>query len=163
MNFFIIQQKQKKAKQLRDMHSTRPKDYWRYLNNLKDKHTTKTPPLQDFYDYFKETNFSPNAETFHFEQTGFNEDDNSDILNALITETEITAAVRALKTGKSAGLDGILMSTLKIPYICSYHFTLNFLIQCLKLASYPNLGSKEEIIPSLRIREISRTLKITAP
>ena len=52
MNFFINQQKQKKAKQLRDMHSTRPKDYWRYLNNLKDKHTTKTPPLQDFYDNY---------------------------------------------------------------------------------------------------------------
>ena len=105
MNFYTNQQKQKNAKRLRDMHSTRPKDYWRYLNSLNDKHTTKTPPLQEVYDYFKETNFSPNVETYYFEQTGFNEDNYNDKFNVPITETEITAAIRDLKTGKSVGLD----------------------------------------------------------
>ena len=90
------------------MHSTRPKDNWRYLNSLNNKHTNKTPPLQDFYDHFKGTNSSSNTETFDSEQMEFNDVDNNDILNVPIIENEITLAILAFKSGKAAGLDGIL-------------------------------------------------------
>lgn len=52
MNFYIIKQKQSNAKCLRDIHSSRPKEYWRYLNSLKTKDNSKLPPLEAFYTYF---------------------------------------------------------------------------------------------------------------
>ena len=141
MNFFINQQKQNNASRLRDMQSKRPKDYWRYLNSLSKKNTLKTPPLQEFYDYFKDINSTPDIEQFDSEQAGFRNNDNNDILNVPITENEILLAIRALKLGKSAGLDYILNEYIKNTV---HMFILNFLILSLKLALYPTPGSKVE-------------------
>ena len=120
MNFFINKRKQKNATRLRSMHSTSPKDYWRYLNSLNKKQADKKPPLQDFYDYFKKINSSPNSENFDSERMGYNENDNNDILNIPITENEINLAIRNLKSGKSAGLDGIVNEYIKT----TAHFTM---------------------------------------
>ena len=95
------------------MQSKRPKDYWRYLNSLSKKNTSKTPPLQEFYDYFKDIDFTQDIEQFDSEQAGFRNNDNNDILNVPITENEILLAIRALKLGKSAGLDHILNEYIK--------------------------------------------------
>ena len=51
MNFYINKQKQSNAKRLRDIHSSRPKEYWRYLNSLKTKDNSNLPPLEAFFFY----------------------------------------------------------------------------------------------------------------
>ena len=52
-------------------------------------------------------------ESFDFEKSGFNGDDADDILNVTISEQEIYTAIRNLKSGKSAGFDGILNEYIK--------------------------------------------------
>ena len=53
-------------------------------------------------------NSSHYEESFDFEESGFNGDDADDILNVVISEQEIYTAIRNLKSGKSAGFDGVL-------------------------------------------------------
>ena len=59
-----------------------------------------------------------NLENFDFEPMGFNE--NGDILIIQITENEINLAIRNLKSGISAGLDGIVNEYIKT----TAHFTM---------------------------------------
>ena len=87
---------------LRDIHSSRPKEYWRYLNSLKTKDNSKLPPLEAFYTYFKEINRSSSDGKFDFESSNFNISESDDILNVHITEFEISKAIREIrKSGRS--------------------------------------------------------------
>ena len=95
------------------MQSNNPKEYWRYLNSLNKSQTGKGPPIHDFYDYFKKINSSQNTDNYDPSQMGFNENDNNQILNTPITDNEINLAIRNLKSGKSAGLDGIVNEYIK--------------------------------------------------
>lgn len=66
------------------------------------------PPIDDFFEYFKETNSSSSIETLNLDQAGFSPDDADEILNIPISEKEISDAISSLKNGKPAGLDCIL-------------------------------------------------------
>lgn len=113
LNFYINKQKHSNAQRLREIHSKQPKTYWRYLNSLKTTDSVNVPPVEDFYNFFKEVNSSRYEESFDFEESGFNGEDADDILNVAISEQEICTAIRNLKSGKSAGLDGILNEYIK--------------------------------------------------
>ena len=108
MDFYINTQKQSNEKRLRDIHSSRPKEYWRYLNSLKTKNNVKMPPLDAFHIYFKDVNRSKYDDTFDFETSDFHISESDDILNSPITDFEISKAIRDLKLGKAAGHDEIL-------------------------------------------------------
>ena len=108
MDFYINIQKQSNEKRLRDIHSSRPKEYWRYLNSLKTKNNVKMPPLDAFRIYFKDVNRSKYDDTFDFETSNFHISESDDILNSPITDFEISKAIRDLKLGKAAGHDEIL-------------------------------------------------------
>ena len=94
MNTFIAKHKDSKAKQLRDMHSNRPKDFWKYLNSLKPKENSIMPSVEEFYSNFKNINADPNHTDFDFESSNFNIHDNENILNSSITECEIKTAIK---------------------------------------------------------------------
>ena len=113
LNFYISRQKQSNANKLRDIHSSKPKDYRRYLNSLKTKSNVDTPPLEDLYAFFKNINSSSHAEDFDLDETTFNIRDNDEILNIPISVFEISSAIRGLKPGKSAGYDEILNKYVK--------------------------------------------------
>ena len=108
MDFYINIQKQSNEKRLRDIHSSRPKEYWRYLNSLKTKNNVKMPPLDAFHIYFKDVNRSKYDDTFDFETSSFHISESDGILNSPITDFEISKAIRDLKLGKAAGHDEIL-------------------------------------------------------
>lgn len=72
---------------------------------------------------------------------GFNDVDNNDILKVPITENEITLAIRALKSGKSAGLHGIINEYITNTAHMLINFILNSSIQSLKPVFYPTVGS----------------------
>ena len=114
MNRHINKHKWKNMNRLRQMHTIKPKEYWRYLNTVtKNKSNTKNPPLRDFYEYFKTVNVLENEESFNIHESEYNADDSDQILNSEITETEILKATNALKSGKSPGYDEILNEYIK--------------------------------------------------
>ena len=77
MNFYINKQKQSNAKRLRDIHSSRPNEYW---------DNTKLPPLKAFYTYFKEIKRSSCDGKLDSESSNFNISESDDILNVPITK-----------------------------------------------------------------------------
>ena len=96
MNRHINKHKWKNMNRLRQMHTIKPKEYWRYLNTVtNNKSNTKNPPLRDFYEYFKTVNVSENEESFNIHESEYNADDSDQILNSEITETEILKAINA--------------------------------------------------------------------
>lgn len=113
MNFYINKQKETNAKKLREIHSSNPKDYWRYLNSLKKTSNSNMPPLSKFYEHFKDINSSSDSETFSFDEYDFNIHDANETLNTVITENEIASAIRGLKLGKASGYDEILNEYIK--------------------------------------------------
>ena len=90
MNFYINKHKWKNANKLRQIHSTIPKEYLRFLNCLtkiipvKKKKKKKTS-LQDFYDYFRIANTSETNEELAFEQSGYDSEKSDQILNIKIS------------------------------------------------------------------------------
>lgn len=52
MNFFINKQKQKNEDKLRQIHSTNPKEFWKYLNSFQNKGNEISPTVNEFYDFF---------------------------------------------------------------------------------------------------------------
>ncbi|MCG8033764.1 MAG: reverse transcriptase family protein [Candidatus Thiodiazotropha taylori] len=108
MNFHISKYKYKNANKLRNMHSSKPKDFWHYLNSIKRQTKTSSPPLQTFYDYFKNINTSEDNTDFDFHNSKFNIEDSNQMLNENISESEISLAIRGLKSGKAAGHDEII-------------------------------------------------------
>ena len=113
MNFYISKQKHEKANYLRDLHSSKPKDYWQYLNTLKRRSQTSAPTLQHFYEYFKDVNMSNDRSNFDFNESNFNINNADIILNSSITGQEISSAMKGLKSGKAAGFDEILNEYIK--------------------------------------------------
>ena len=121
-----------REKKLREMHSKSPKQYWQFLNSVKDKSNTKSPPpppppVQAFYDYFKNLNendlASPNDD-----QNDLNIQDDNDLLNSKITESEILISISSLNNGKLPGEDSILneyIKTTKTLFLPLYTFLFN--------------------------------------
>ncbi|MEW8548196.1 MAG: reverse transcriptase family protein, partial [Candidatus Thiodiazotropha sp.] len=113
MNFFINKHKESNATKLRDIHSKRPKEFWRYLNSLKPKQNNKMPSINQFHNYFKKVNTDVNSSEPDFDDSDYRIDDDDDILNSSISDSEIRMAVRQLKNGKAPGFDGILNEYIK--------------------------------------------------
>ena len=103
INTYMSKHKYTAEKKLRSMSSTKPKDYWKFLNSLKTNNQTKYPPIETFFEYFKNANKSndsdepppdadhniiPNIET-------------TESLNNQITCSEMEKAITKCKNGKS--------------------------------------------------------------
>ena len=114
MNYHINKHTFKNANKLRQMHLAKPKEYWRYLNSInKTKSNAKIPPIQEFYNYYKNINTSEINETFDFGESEYEADNADIILNSKISEEEISTAINGLKLGKSPGHDEILNEHIK--------------------------------------------------
>ena len=57
MDKYITLYRVNKSKQLKDMESKNPKEYWRYLNSKNcNKSQKEHPSLDDFYEHFRNIN-----------------------------------------------------------------------------------------------------------
>ncbi|MEW8546030.1 MAG: reverse transcriptase family protein, partial [Candidatus Thiodiazotropha sp.] len=110
MNKYINLHKKQKAKRLRDMHTKNPKEYWKYLNSLNVKSEKAHPPLNVFYEHFKNINQGDHPHE-NYSYTDYMVD--NDQLNNKITVQEISKCIKNLKNGKCSGEDRILNEFIK--------------------------------------------------
>ena len=110
MNRYIKMYKIDKTKKLRNMQTKNPKEYWKYLKNLKTKNYNSQPSLNEFYDYFKTINKinEPQHEAFNI-----NVENDENTLNRKITSDEISQSIKNLKNGKASGEDKIINEYIK--------------------------------------------------
>jgi hypothetical protein len=117
MNFYIKKHKETTSIKLRSMSEKNPKQYWKFLNNLKPKRKeAPSPSVEDFYDHFKTINAeSVNDNRFLNDINDISITRNSnEYLNSLITETEINKCILSLKNSKSCSPnDNILNEYIK--------------------------------------------------
>lgn len=113
INYYVNDYKFKQASKLRKMSTSNPKQYWKFLNNLKHKQKDNaTPPLAAFYDHFKAINTDDDNDIFEFDVTLNNS--NNETLDREITAEEISKCIDNLNNGKSPSpSDNILNEYLK--------------------------------------------------
>ena len=113
MHKFIAKHNKQTQKKLRQLQSKSPKDYWRFINSLKQKNNTNMPELKDFYDHFKLLNqpLSDESESPNFDILP--DVPTNEILNSKITKEEIKCCIQKLKNGKCPGPDMILNEYIK--------------------------------------------------
>ena len=110
MNKYIAQHKTSTQKKLRSLESKSPKQYWKFINSLKQKTSKTVPTLEEFYNHFKLLN------TSHEDSDEVINPDNmqtNEYLNSKITQEEILRAIRSLNNGKAPGCDHILNEYIK--------------------------------------------------
>ena len=129
MNKFIAKHRKQNENKLRNLQSKNPKQYWKFLNSLKQHSKPSSPNLSEFYEYFKDLNSAEfeKAEISDFQYLGANDE----ILNSVITYEEVSRCIDRLNNGKASGLDRILNEYIKLTkatFIATYVklFNTNF-------------------------------------
>ncbi|MCG8113215.1 MAG: reverse transcriptase domain-containing protein [Candidatus Thiodiazotropha taylori] len=113
LNFFIRKHNKNTQKKLRNLKSKNPKNYWKILNSLERKKENKDIEIDVLYNFFKDLNGkneSPDQET---ETINILIDDDNEILNSHITETEILKCIKNLKNDKACSNDSIINEYIK--------------------------------------------------
>ena len=150
----IVQYKKRKyhesiAKELDEMNSNDPNDYWKFLKKVKKKSDPfKHLDINQFTDYYISNNSPPKQKEFDYDlmheiESGINDfkqpdnpeqidDIKNDIINGPILESEIILALKKTKSGKSGGSDGITSEFYKFtnglldkPLIALFNFIFN--------------------------------------
>ena len=122
MHKYIKKHKLDKINKLRNIQSTEPKVYWKYLKSLQQNTTNTHPTLNQLYDYFKNINQSDEGQQ-NVPNTIIENTD--DILNAKISSTEISKCIKNLKNGKAPADDSILNEYIKSTKDLFYQYTKN--------------------------------------
>ena len=115
LNNYINKHNKANESKLRNMHRKRPKEYWKFLNSLKNKKQNEQPDLNEFYEHFKNINATSNIDPeddIPLTPPDF-DNDGEEILNCEVTESEIRKCIRNLKNSKSPGADDVLNEYLK--------------------------------------------------
>ena len=129
MNKFIAKHRKQNENKLRNLQSKNPKQYWKFLNSLKQHSKPSSPNLSEFYEYFKDLNSAEfeNAEISDFQYL----DPNDEILNSVITYEEVSRCIDRLNNGKASGLDRILneyIKSTKATFIATYVKLFNMIL-----------------------------------
>ena len=103
---------QKLQKNIRNMRTNRPKDYWKLINSIDKKHNESPIAMETLVDFFKTLNINDinieQQDTHHADHGDQNNEDSTNVLNELITESEVHESIKTLKLNKSSGIDDIV-------------------------------------------------------
>ena len=113
MNTFINRYHKNNEHKLRNMHSKRPKDYWKFLNSVKSKTGPDMPDIKTLYEYFKNSNIPDYDVQENCDIENNHNLDNNEYLNSPITSAEIEKCINKLKNSKSSGTDNIINEYIK--------------------------------------------------
>lgn len=114
LNKHISKHKRIKQDKLRKMKQNSPKEFWKILNSIdKPSKTNEKITLETLHTFFKDLNTNSD-ETDNIPDMNINIDDDDEILNSKITETEIRKCASRLKSNKTpATNDNVLNEYIK--------------------------------------------------
>ncbi|KAK3094317.1 hypothetical protein FSP39_000277 [Pinctada imbricata] len=107
MNKYIRQHKKNMEDILRNLRSKFPKENWKILNGFRKKGDIKAD-LNELFDYFKTVNETSESGNEGIVTENDAQESLNEILNDDISIEEIKTGIAKLKTGKSAGIDGVI-------------------------------------------------------
>ena len=110
LNFHINKHNFQLQNKLRQLHSSRPKEFWRLLNRLDSKSTDEKIKIEELYEYSKNLNSN---ELHEDDDIQINLQNNDEILNSQITDDEIKKCVNKLHNNKSPSEDMIINEYIK--------------------------------------------------
>lgn len=145
LNKYIAKHKKTVAKRLRNLRSNDPKKYWSIINQSKCKSLNQKPELCKFFEYFKKVNESDNDPHNDVQTTEASVP--NEMLNTEISNDEILKAIKALKWGKAAGLDGILNEYIKVTANVMMPLYVKFFNLILDSGVIPDIWLQGVIIP----------------
>ena len=119
--------RKKMSKELRNLKSNNPKEYWQILNRGKKK-TQPNIPTESLFEYFKELNSTPSENensTFSPNIDPYDVNCVTKDLNQKITQKEIIDCIKRLKNNKASGDDRVINEYIK--YQTKLMYTKNFL------------------------------------
>ena len=106
--------KKSKIKEIRNLKSTDPKEYWKLINAKNTKKSKCAASLDALFKHFKDINNIVNDDDVdnngELNQT---ESEIDTFLNSRITEEEISHVIKGLNSNKACGIDMILNEYLK--------------------------------------------------
>ncbi|MES9882143.1 MAG: reverse transcriptase family protein [Sedimenticola sp.] len=113
LNKHISRHKKKTQTKLSELHTNKPKDFWKILNRMDKPKLDENITIDNLYDYFKEINSNENECDLGNEPLNINISDDDEILNSKITENEIMQCAKNLKNSKSPSMDNIINEYIK--------------------------------------------------
>ena len=97
MNKYINKYRKTKRNKLRYMSTHEPKEYWKFLNSLKQNKQTETPNANDFFEHIKK-HFAPEDINKGFEDLTHNFNNTSEeSLNRPFTPPEVEKCIKKFK------------------------------------------------------------------
>ena len=112
MNKYINKHIENTKCTLRKLNRSKPKEFWKIVNNLESSPTESSLNETEFYKYFREINSTAQGNS-DSEEVHININDDTEILNSRISAEEITKCIKNLKNNKSFAHDKILNEYLK--------------------------------------------------
>ena len=112
MNKYINKHIENTKCTLRKLNRSKPKEFWKIVNNLESSSIESNLNETEFYEYFREINSTAQGNS-DSEEVHININDDTEILNSRISAEEITKCIKNLKNNKSFAHDKILNEYLK--------------------------------------------------
>ena len=105
---------QERNKQLTELKSCNPKDYWKMLKKpLEQKEAKSTASLDEFKKHFQKISYQEQAKQADDNIMMFSNNCENEAINQPFTEEEVSKQIKRLKNDKAAGIDNILNEFLK--------------------------------------------------
>ena len=108
---------QKLQNSIRKMRTSKPKDYWKLINSIDKKRDESPISMESLFNFFKTLNINDievtQQQTADLDtQNDINGNNNTQVLNDPITESEIFESIKTLKLNNQAEMTILLMSIL---------------------------------------------------
>ena len=114
MNHFINKHIKTTQNKLRSLKNKNLKEYWKIINSIDNKKNDSNIELDTLYTFFKDLNKQPDTNDNYCDNNiDISIDDNNEILNSPITESEILKCIKALKNNKACANDEIINEYIK--------------------------------------------------
>ena len=111
MNKHINNHNEQTKIKLRNLHTQKPKEFWKIINSAETKSECSDLNLNEFLEYFHTNNMDINEPSTDSLNINIHDDDY--LLNAPITIQEVLNCVKILKNNKACGNDRILNEYIK--------------------------------------------------
>lgn len=113
MNKYINKHIENTKSTLRKLNKSKPKEFWKIVNNLESRSVEANLNEAEFYEYFREINSAVQGNSDSEVHINIDINDDVEILNSRISAEEITKCIKNLKNNKSFAHEKILNEYLK--------------------------------------------------